>query len=177
MTLPFEHLPICDDVLGEALQLAPKGYFVEFGVADGSSLRRLADTNYGQVIGLDTFTGLPEHWRNGFPAGSFSQDGKIPSIEGTVCLKGLFSETIPILNAVPCALCHIDCDLYQGAKEALEWFRDHHIKGAIVVFDEIYGYPGYQDHEWRAYQEVVTWPHEWILRSHPDCNKAAFRCL
>lgn len=173
---PWARCPEVLSPLDECIKIAPPGHFVEFGVAGGHSLRKLAAARPGQTIGLDTFEGLPERWRDGFEVGSFSQDGAIPDVPGAECRKGLFADLTPNLH-VPCALMHVDCDLYQGAKEALNWFSRHKVSCAIVVFDEIFGYPGFEWHELKAYMEEVGYPHRWIYKSDPEGCKAAFQCL
>ena len=48
------------------------GVVCELGVYRGQSLNEIA-RHYApeKVHGFDTFTGLPEFWRDGFPEGSF----------------------------------------------------------------------------------------------------------
>src|SRR5271166_5128336 len=55
------------------------GLALEFGVATGTTLTIIAEALSADhtVVGFDTFTGLPETWRTGFPAGTFAQD-KLP---------------------------------------------------------------------------------------------------
>ncbi|MCW2690277.1 MAG: hypothetical protein JWR37_5167, partial [Mycobacterium sp.] len=59
------------------------GLAVEFGVAGGTTLAIIVDAvaSDRRVVGFDTFTGLPETWRTGFPAGQFAQDAP-PKIAG-----------------------------------------------------------------------------------------------
>src|SRR3954447_15737651 len=52
--------------------------YLEFGVADGTSLRSWCATNRhpkSRLFGFDCFTGLPEHWSAKRPKGTFSQGG------------------------------------------------------------------------------------------------------
>ncbi len=51
------------------------GLALEFGVATGTTLKIIADAVASDrtVVGFDVFTGLPETWRTGFPAGEFAQ--------------------------------------------------------------------------------------------------------
>ena len=60
------------DTLRAALSHAPpEGLFLEFGVASGSTLTAIVEkAPPGMVHGFDSFQGLPEDWRPGFPAGS-----------------------------------------------------------------------------------------------------------
>lgn len=83
------------DLLAHALSLVNlKGLFLEFGVATGHTISQIAQTCQTQVFGFDSFQGLPEPWRTGFPKGRFS--GEIPRVPPNVSIvKGWFSETLP----------------------------------------------------------------------------------
>lgn len=166
-------LPVTGDVLGNAIIQAPgTGVFAEFGVASGATLRRLAKERY--TIGFDTFDGLPEQWRH-LPEGTFHTP-VIPMVPNTSLLIGLFENTVPRVDA-SCALCHIDCDLYKSAKEALAWFKRCAAPGAVVVFDEFYGFLDAEQHEQKALEEAGLPPYEWILRGSEASEKAALRLL
>ena len=61
-------------------------------------------------------------------------------ISGYHILKGIF----PDVNADQVAdqkfkICHIDVDVYDSAKDILEWVWDKLIPGGVVVFDD-YGF-------------------------------------
>lgn len=60
---PAEHYSLLRHVVG----LRPSGVALEFGVGKGESTRIIAE--HMPVIGFDSFTGLPEDWRDGFPKG------------------------------------------------------------------------------------------------------------
>ena len=62
------------------LKDAPIDY-LEFGVADGASLRSWCALNQrpeSRFFGFDTFTGLPEDWAADHPKGTFNRDGIPP---------------------------------------------------------------------------------------------------
>jgi hypothetical protein len=72
------------------------------------------------VYGFDTFTGLPEPWRNKFEKGMFDRKGTLPLVSANVSLiKGLFDDTLkPFLEDTSridpndkVAVCHLDADL------------------------------------------------------------------
>jgi hypothetical protein len=169
-------------VLRYVLDQEPAGWAIEFGVYTGFSLNLIADRM--PVIGLDSFDGLPEDWRPGFPKGRFGGDRKVLSRlpffkPNAMLISGLFEDTLPMLaeRGLPdFGLVHIDCDLYSSTVTALEGVRPYISEGTWVVFDEYHGYPGYEDHEmkawrefvdrWRlSYEEVVSGPEEmavWI---------------
>jgi Methyltransferase domain len=136
------------------------GLALEFGVATGSTLAIIAEALSGEhaVVGFDTFTGLPETWRTGFPAGTFAQD-KLPDVPGAQLLAGRFEDTLPAFlsgTVEQIAFLHIDCDLYSSAKTVLDQTGDRLASGAVVVFDEFFNFPGWQQHEFRAWMEFVA---------------------
>ncbi len=150
------------DTLRHALGLIEiPGMALEFGVASGTTLRIVAEAfteREGTVAGFDVFSGLPETWRTGFPVGEFAQES-IPEVPGAQLVPGLFENTLPsFLNdeSGPVAFLHLDADLYSSTKTVLDLLGDRLVPGSIVVFDEFFNYPGWQQHEYRAWTEFVT---------------------
>lgn len=144
------------DTLAFALKECPSTA-LEFGVATGNTLRMIA--NVMPVVGFDSFEGLPEDWRAGFEKGRFAQ--AVPSVPGAEIVVGWFDDTLPewvdnnsqFLSRLK--LVHIDCDLYSSTKTVLDHIGPYLVGGTVVVFDEYHGYPGWEDHEYRAWQEFV----------------------
>lgn len=164
----LEHLRVAEtfghphDTLRHALSLIEiPGMALEFGVASGTTLRIVSEAfteREGTVAGFDVFSGLPETWRTGFPAGEFAQES-IPEVPGAQLVPGLFEHTLPsFLNDEPgpVAFLHLDADLYSSTKTVLDLLGDRLVPGSIVVFDEFFNYPGWQQHEYRAWTEFVT---------------------
>lgn len=149
-------------LLSEILRLhRPYGVALEFGVGSGQSTRIIAE--HMPVIGFDSFEGLPEDWRDGFPAGSFAQEAP-PEIDGAHYQVGLFDVTIPRFNTKglrDVGLMHIDCDLYSSTATVLAYLghlllRHNQVNAhPIVVFDEWHGYDGAEKYEQRAWREWV----------------------
>ena len=133
------------------------GTALEFGVADGHSLRRIvAGMPAGsRVVGFDSFEGLPELWRDGFGIGSFRTTA--PMVPGAELVVGLFDESLPEWP-VPddIRLLHVDCDLYASTRTVLDHLGSHLAPGCLIVFDEFHGYDGCEDHEERAWREYAT---------------------
>ncbi|MDI9902786.1 TylF/MycF/NovP-related O-methyltransferase [Rhodococcus sp. IEGM 1409] len=164
----LEHLRVAEtfghphDTLRHALGLIEiPGMALEFGVASGTTLRIVAEAfteREGTVAGFDVFSGLPQTWRTGFPVGEFAQES-IPEVPGAQLVPGLFEHTLPaFLNDEPgpVAFLHLDADLYSSTKTVLDLLGDRLVPGSIVVFDEFFNYPGWQQHEYRAWTEFVT---------------------
>lgn len=151
------------DVLGQVLRsdrLIRSGTWAEFGVADGTSLRRItARRGNARVWGFDSFMGLPEEWKRKddcpHPAGKFAQD-HIPRVAGAHLVTGLFQETLPSWRPPePLTFVHVDCDLYSSTKCVLGHVVPMLAPGAVVAFDEIFEYPGFEEHEALALYEAT----------------------
>jgi predicted O-methyltransferase YrrM len=148
------------DTLRAALAEAPReGLYLEFGVATGSTLRIIAETApAGSLYGFDCFDGLPEHWRAGFDAGMFAQE-QLPDVPGAELVVGLFDDTLPgFLDNTPgpVAFLHLDADLYSSTRTVLEALAPRLQKGTVIVFDEYFNFPGWEEHEHRAWTEFVA---------------------
>lgn len=147
------------ELLSRAIGIAaPEGLFLEFGVASGRTITHLASRRTGPIYGFDSFQGLPEDWRTGYARGAFA--GAVPNVPPNVhLLTGLFSHTLPdFLRQNPDALSfvHIDCDLYSSTKLILDTLAGRIVPGTILVFDEYFNYPGWKQHEFKAFKEFVA---------------------
>lgn len=149
-----------------ALELADgvDGMALEFGVLRGASLTRIAQARPGGgVYGFDSFDGLPEFWMSGYDAGRFGPDDPIgargvPEVPGAELVPGWFDDTVPGWAADhqgDVAFLHVDCDLYSSTRTVLEHVGPRLRPGSVVVFDEYFNYPNWQEHEYRAWQEHV----------------------
>lgn len=147
------------DTLRAALRQAPAdGLFLEFGVASGSTLRVITEeAPAGVTFGFDSFEGLPEHWRSGFGVGAFAQ--QLPDVPGAELVVGLFDATLPGFLAAhpePVSFLHVDADLYSSTRTVLEALAPRMHAGTVVVFDEYFNFPGWEEHEHRAWTEFVA---------------------
>ena len=146
-------------LLQHALEIRKKeGLILEFGVASGRTINHISSLVTQTVYGFDVFTGLPETWRTGFFSGVFGRE-KLPLVNKNVELVvGLFEDTLDEFlrkNREPISLLHVDCDLYGGTKTIFNKLGDLIQPGTIIVFDEYFNYPGWSQHEFRAFQEFV----------------------
>ncbi|MDX8032267.1 class I SAM-dependent methyltransferase [Lentzea sp. BCCO 10_0856] len=147
------------ETLEYALSLAPEGGLaLEFGVYTGTTLKIIATAREGaDVYGFDSFEGLPENWRNSFPAGTFNVDG-LPEVPGAELVVGWFDDTLPgFLEAHqgPVTFLHVDCDLYSSTKTVLELVGPRLVEGSVILFDEYFNFPGWRDHEHKAWTEYL----------------------
>lgn len=150
-----------EDVMGAAFKAASgTGFICELGVYRGQSLNEIARHYSSEnVYGFDTFSGLPEFWRNGFPKGAFDVSFENLHFEKNCLLyKGLFDQSLPeFLKQVEshAKLIHVDCDLYSSSISALRLLSPRIRTGTVIVFDEYFNYPGWQAHEHRAFREFL----------------------
>jgi predicted O-methyltransferase YrrM len=149
------------DTLRFALgEIKGPGLALEFGVATGATLAVIANevADEREVVGFDSFAGLPETWRTGYPAGAFAETPP-QYISGASIVAGLFDETLPAFlagNNQPIAFVHLDADLYSSTKAVLDLIGDRLSSDAVLVFNEFFNYPGWQRHEFLAFQEFVA---------------------
>jgi hypothetical protein len=142
-----------------AITLAkPVGLFLEFGVASGRTIRHIASRTAANVYGFDSFEGLPENWRSGFERGRFAQ--ALPAVPTSVSLiKGFFSETLPGFvkkHHEDVSFLHVDCDLYSSTACIFDCLAGQIRPGTVIVFDEYLNYPGWRNHEHKAFQEFLN---------------------
>lgn len=150
---PFAVLSRCLD------EVVVEGLYLEFGVYSGTTINFIASRVETAVHGFDSFEGLPEQWGN-VPAGKFTRHGDLPEVRENVSLHvGWFDQTLPgFLESHPgnAAFIHIDADLYSSAKTVLDLLRPRIVPGTVIVFDEFFNYPGWQEHECKAFQEFIS---------------------
>lgn len=138
------------------------GLICEFGVEKGHSLTLLANAAGGRVVhGFDSFRGLPDHWTGTFEArGKFDLAGRLPKVPGNAELHvGWFDETLPKFlgqRGEAVAFLHVDCDIYSSTRTVFEHLGPRLQPGAVIVFDEYFNYPGWREHEWKAFQEWIA---------------------
>ena len=135
-----------------------EGFYLEFGVWKGWS------TNFfskyvKKLYAFDSFEGLREDWE-GSPQGkgAFNLNKKIPKLNSNIePIVGFVQDTLddflkkhnPKINFV-----HLDMDTYPATIYALERLKPFFNKDAIIIFDELYNYPGWKDGEYKALKEV-----------------------
>ena len=157
----YPHHPYKMSCLVDAAKLADKeGIWAEFGVHSGITLKELTEIN-DMVYGFDSWEGLPERWNLDNPKGLFDSKGNIPFIpnEKMILVKGWFQDTLPKfinetkINKV--SFLHLDADLYSSTKCVLDNLKPFFKGKCIMVFDEFFNYPEWEDHEYKAFREFV----------------------
>lgn len=151
------------ELIAYALQaVAIHGHYLEFGVFTAGTIRFIARRIGDRVIhGFDSFEGLPEPW-SGFSLGgkTFDVKGRLPRVPANVRLhRGYFDASLPRWlddNPGPVAFMHIDCDIYSSTKTVFKLTASRLAPGSVILFDEYFNYPNWEQHEFRAFQECVS---------------------
>jgi hypothetical protein len=134
------------------------GQMLEFGVATGRTINVIADEHRGPIFGFDSFKGLPESWYGKYQRGTFARN-ELPTVRENVTLvSGWFSDTLPAFlaeHSEPVSFLHIDCDLYSSTSFVLTQLQGRIIPGTVILFDEYFNYPGWRQHEHRAFVEFI----------------------
>lgn len=146
------------------------GLWLEFGVSIGTSTATLAECAAAadtRLYGFDSFEGLPEEWvvsdDETWSKGAFT--GRPSEVPGNVeLIDGWFEDTVPgFVETHPgrVAFAHIDCDLYSSTATVFSAIRERLTAGTVIVFDELFNYDRYYEHEMRALIELgdlgVSW--------------------
>lgn len=131
--------------------------YVEFGVYKGASVNILSK-HVSKIYAFDSFEGLKEDMLGNTEAiGTFNLDKKIPNLNNNVVpvvgwiqdtLDNFLKEKNPRINFV-----HIDVDTYDTSKFILQKIKPFLVSGAVILFDEMYNFPGWDVGEYKALQE------------------------
>ena len=149
--------------INEAKKISSPGdLFIELGVFQGKSINTLSSfLNKDIIYGFDSFEGLKENW-SGTTAqtSTFDLKGKIPKLNSNVkIIKGWIQETLTNFlkeKNQKVVFAHIDVDTYQTTKFILKNLKPYLESGSIIIFDEMYNYPGWENNEYKALIEEFT---------------------
>jgi predicted O-methyltransferase YrrM len=151
------------------------GHVLDFGVATGESTimlgNALLNTQNRTVVGFDAFLGIRDAWsKPDRPPGAMSLGGVVPASlvdhEKVDVRVGWVEDTLPLfLQERPdsAGLVHLDMDVFPPTKFVLEALRPVLRPGSLLVFDDYFGFIGWQNHSHRAFAETF--------------NLSSFRCV
>jgi predicted O-methyltransferase YrrM len=139
------------------------GPWLEFGVWKGTTARLLMNhlPEGGRLFLFDSFQGLPEDWKPGFPKGEFAlPESERPRFDdcSVELVEGFFEDTLPSWvrsHVEPLALLFIDCDLYSSTKTILSCLHPLITPGTVIIFDE-YHVPELDSDEMTAFLEYAN---------------------
>jgi len=133
-------------------------YNLEFGVYQGTSANYFSKY-VKKLYAFDSFQGLKEDWLGtNQRKGSVDLNKKVPKLNSNVepivgwvenTLEDFLEKHNPKINFV-----HLDMDTYSPTKFTLERIKPFLVKDAIILFDELYNYVGWQHGEYKALKEV-----------------------
>ena len=134
------------------------GVIVECGVGPGRSLFDFSVISNAigrprPILGYDTFRGIPDataidgKWNSdlggtwNFSQGHVKENLLVAgldaeSISNIAFVQGELRSTLPSYDSGPIALLHLDVDIYESYKTALEHLYVHVAPGGAIVFDE-----------------------------------------
>jgi hypothetical protein len=157
-----ESVPSKPELLTRALSKADVSgdrLICEFGVFKGESINHLAQLTSQIIYGFDSFEGLPEEWGDTWKKGDFKIPG-LPKVRSNVTLvKGWYNESLPPFlkeHTGKVGFLHIDCDLYSSCKTVFELMESRLVPGTVIVFDEFFNYPQWEEGEFKAFQEFLA---------------------
>jgi len=172
----FDHMEACvlftdiKEFWSHAINEAPeKGLVMEFGVFGGKSINFFAKelqakSDKRPILGFDSFEGLSENW-SGYSLlkDKFDRQGKLPAVEKNVTLiKGWVDDTFEDALSKHLdqhdgviAFMHLDMDTYTPTKFVLEKAIPYLQAGSVIAFDELLGYTGWRENEYKAMVETI----------------------
>jgi hypothetical protein len=144
--------PSRSQVIELAVQLARPvpGHIIEFGVWKGDSIRVIRDElwrsaiwdraqRHKRIYACDSFAGLPGDYEH-LPAGTFATP--VPTLRGVRIVDGFFESSLTADLAAEIgrvSLAHLDADLYESTRGALDWLTPLVGAGTLLLFDEFAG--------------------------------------
>ena len=138
----------------------PSLSWCEFGIGEGETLDWFASQKprANRLFGFDSFDGLPEPWVI-YPAGHWKCRPYVSNRPDVVVIQGTFEQSLTpaVVGMIgPIGLLHIDCDLYSSTRTIFERIGRLVGPGTLIIFDELYNYFGWEEHEAKAFLEFVV---------------------
>ena len=157
-------------------------FYLEFGVFSGTSINFFSENINKNIYGFDSFEGLKEDWLGtSVIKGTFDLKKKIPKLNSNVVpISGWIQDTLPKFldeNKPKINFVHMDVDTYESSKFVLENIKPFLIKGAIILFDELYNFEGWDVGEYKALTETFEEKEYSFISFSTDTSQAAIKIL
>ena len=133
-------------------------YYLEFGVWKGGTANFFSKY-VKKLYAFDSFEGLRDEYAGtSAPRGFFNLNKKLPKLNPNIePIVGYIQDTLddflkkhnPKINFL-----HLDMDTYASTKYALDKLKPYLVKNAVIIFDELYNYIGWEYGEYKALKEV-----------------------
>ena len=139
-----------------------ENYYLEFGVYKGKTISFFSKYLKKEIYGFDSFEGLKEDWKgHNLEKGYGNLKGNVPLLNNNniVIVKGWVQDTLPKFleeKKPKINFIHIDLDTFESTKFVLENLKPHIKKKCIILFDELYNFPGWEVGEYKALKEVFN---------------------
>ncbi len=122
-------------------QRSLEGDYAEVGVYKGATARLICEAKGDKTLHLfDTFQGLPQlsgedvRFTQGMFASRMEQvQSRLDGFNKVFFYKGLFPATAESVKNRKFAFVHLDVDIYQSTKDALEFFYPRMVRGGIII--------------------------------------------
>ena len=157
-------------------------FYLEFGVFSGTSINFFSKNINKNIYGFDSFEGLKEDWLGtSVTKGTFDLKKKIPKLNiNVIPISGWVQDTLPKFldeKKPKINFVHMDIDTYESSKFVLENIKPFLIKGAIILFDELYNFEGWDVGEYKALTEVFDEKDYSFVSFSTDTSQAAIKIL
>jgi len=161
----------------------PDYFYIEFGVFSGTTVNFFSKKlSNKKIYGFDSFEGLKEDWMGtSVVKGTFDLNKNIPKLENNVIpIAGWIQDTLPIFlkeKNPKINFIHIDVDTYETSKFILDSIKPYLVKGAIILFDELYNFEGWDIGEYKALKETFEESDYKFISFATDGQQAAIKIL
>lgn len=140
-----------------------KAVFMEFGVFNGKGINFFSKfLKNNKIYGFDTFEGLIDDM-TGWSAQirGFNLNKKVPIVNKNVeLIVGRVEKTVEKFlaekNVKNIKFVHLDLDTYKSTKFVLNKIKNFLSKDSFILFDELIGYPGWKQGEYKALIEELN---------------------
>lgn len=145
----------------------PGSMVLDLGVAEGHSSLLIANQMLGSsalVCSFDAFEGIRDPWSKiDRPPGSMDLHGLVPqellNHPNIYVVKGWVEDTLEGFleqrSEDYVSFVHLDMDVYPPTRFALEKLLPFLRNGTHLLFDDMYGFPGWRNHSYKAMAEVL----------------------
>ena len=135
--------------------------FMELGVFTGHTLSLINQNTENTIVyGFDTFSGLPEDWTESsgnilYNKNAFATSIPVDTDKNTFIVGKVEDTLLDFLKEKnqKIKFIHLDLDLYSASKYALNTIFDYLEDEAIIIIDDVYGLPSWEEHSIKSLSE------------------------
>jgi hypothetical protein len=152
-------------------------FYLEFGVHKGYTANFFSKY-VKKLYAFDSFEGFQEDWLGSFgiTKGGYNLNKQIPKLNSNIePIVGFVQDTLDDFlkkHNSKINFVHLDMDVYPPTKYTLERLKPFLNKDAIIIFDELYNYPGWKSGEYKALKEVFK-DDEYIFKAFNALSRQA----